>query len=84
MVVGVEELIDQVLELGDGVGGWPGGQPFLHGLLEPFNLAGGGWMVRPSVFLGDPLFTETGLEGVAAASVTGEPGGVDHAVVGEH
>ena len=65
MVVDLDELIDQVLEAGDGLGGWPGGHPFLEGLLESFDLAAGGGMVGPGVLLADTEFDEFVLEGVA-------------------
>jgi hypothetical protein len=39
LVVVIDELVDEGLELVDGGGLlWLGSQPFLHGLLEPFDL----------------------------------------------
>ena len=51
-VVVVDELVDEGLELVDGRGlTGLGPQPLLHGLLESFDLAAGGRMVRPGVLL---------------------------------
>lgn len=67
VVVGLHELIDEVLELADCVRWWPRCEPFFHGLLEPFNFAGRGGMVRSSVFLGDVEVGEPCLNLVASA-----------------
>ena len=84
VVVVVDEGVEQGLELGDG-GGLVGlgAQPFLQGLLEPFDLAAGGGVVGAGVLLGDAEAAEFGLEAVAAAAAAGEAGGEDHAVVGQ-
>ena len=60
-----------------------GSEPFLEGLLEPFDFAARGGVVRSAVLLHDALSDEFGLEGVAAAVSAGEACGVDHAVVGQ-
>ncbi len=52
-------------------------------MLEAFDLAAGGGVVGSGVLLDDAQESEFGLEGVAAASAAGQPGGEDHAVVGE-
>ena len=41
-----------------------------------------GWFGLP-FFCRTPRFAQLGFEGVAAAAAAGEPGGVDHAVVGQ-
>lgn len=84
VVVFVDEFIDEILKFGDAVCGWPCGQPFLHGLLEPFDFAGRGGMVGSSVFLGDAEFGESGFDAVASALPASESSCVDEAVVGEH
>ena len=85
VVVAVAELIDQVLQSGQGVGlVGLSGEPFLEGLLEAFDFPAGGGVVGSGVLLDDPGGDQVGLEGVAAVSSASEPGGVDHAVVGQH
>jgi hypothetical protein len=61
----------------------PGGQPFLQGLLEPLDLALGLGVVRAAVLLGDAQGAQFVLQAVAAAAAAGEPGRIDHAVVGQ-
>jgi hypothetical protein len=52
VVVVVDEFVNEGLELVDGRGlTGLGPQPLLHGLLESFDLAAGGRMVRPGVLL---------------------------------
>ena len=84
VVVLVGELVEQGLQLGDG-GGLVGlgAQPLLHRLLEPFDLAAGGGVVRSGVLLDDVSRRSSFSSCVAAAAAAGEPGGVDHAVVGQ-
>ena len=62
-----------------------GAEPVLHGLLEAFDFAAGGGVVGLGSFSGRVPVAELFLELVAAAlaSVAGEAGCVDHAVVGE-
>ena len=51
-VVVVNELVEEGLELVDGRGlTGLGPQPLLHRLLESFDFAARGWMVRPGVLL---------------------------------
>ncbi len=84
VVVFIDEGVDQRLQFGDGGGlGLLGGEPFLECLVEAFDFAAGGGMVRGGVLLLDLEFREPGLEGVAAASEPGETCRVDHSVVGE-
>ena len=82
-VVGVGELVELGLQFGEGGGGRAGGEPFLQGLLESFDLALGLAVVRAAVFLGDAQGAQFVLEAVAAAAAAGEPGGVDQAVIGQ-
>ena len=85
LVVFINETVGQGLELLDrGWLGSLGGEPILEGLVEAFDFPAGGGVVRSGVFLLDAEFDQAGLEGVAAASVAGEPGGVNHPVVSEN
>ncbi|MCO5322798.1 MAG: hypothetical protein R2714_12975 [Microthrixaceae bacterium] len=54
VVVFVDEVVDEFLECGDGSWSGVGVEPFLHGLVETLDLAAGGGVVRPGVFLFDP------------------------------
>src|SRR4051812_34131803 len=84
VVVGGDEDVEQGLQLRNrGRLGGLRGQPFLHRLLEPFDLAAGGGVVRAGVLLHDVAAAELVLEVVASAVAAGEAGGVDGAVVGE-
>ena len=60
-----------------------GAEPVLQGLLEPFDLAAGGGVVRAGVLLHDAEAAQFVLEAVASAAAAGEAGGEDHAVVGQ-
>ena len=84
VVVAGDEDVEEGLQLGDG-GGLVGlgAQPFLHRLLEAFDLAAGGGAVRVGVLLHDVAAAQFVLEVVASAAAAGEAGGVDQAVVGE-
>jgi hypothetical protein len=82
-VVVAGELVELGLELGEGAGGGLGGEPFLQGLLESFDLALGLRVVRPAVLLADAEAAQLVLQAVAAAAAAGQPGGVDQAVVGQ-
>ena len=84
VVAGVDEAVDEGLQVGDG-GGLIGlrAQPFLHRLLEPFDLAAGGGVVGRGVLLGHVQAAQFAFEGVAAAAAAGRPGGEHHAVVGQ-
>lgn len=84
-VVVVPEPIEQGLQLADG-GRWVGlgPEPFLHRLLEAFDLAAGGGVVRPRVFLHDVVPSEFVFEMVASAAPAGVPGGEHHPVIGQH
>ena len=83
VVVGFDEGVELSLELGGVRGGGLTAEPLLHGLLESFDFAAGGGVVRSRVLLHDVSLDEFGFEGVAAAVSASEAGGVDHAVVGE-
>jgi hypothetical protein len=74
------EAVELFLQLADGCGWWPGAQPALQGLVEPFDLALGLWMPRVPVLLADAEDRQEVLERVAATS---EPGCVDAAIVCE-
>jgi hypothetical protein len=66
VVVEVDELLKELLELGDRVGlDELAGEPSLEGLLEAFDLAARGRGVRPGILLGDPAADEFGFEAVA-------------------
>lgn len=41
VVVKLAELVEEIVELGDGLWGWAGPQPLLEGLPQPFDLAAG-------------------------------------------
>ena len=83
VVVGVDERVDLVLEFGDGGGGWPASEVFLQGLLEAFDFAAGGGVVRSGVLLAGAEFVEECFESVASASAAGEACGEHHSVVGQ-
>lgn len=83
-VVELNEGVELVLERGDRVGWVEGGEVALQCLLEAFDLAAGGGVVRGGVLVGDAEIGEEGLEAVASSADAGEAGGVDEAVVGEH
>jgi len=53
VVVLGDELIELVLQFGDGGGAGLGFETFLQGLVETFDLAAGGWVVGGGVDLGD-------------------------------
>ena len=74
------ELVQLGLQLGDAARRWPGPEPALQGLVEPFGLALGLGVSRGPVLLTDPEDREDVFEGVASA---GEPGGVDAPVIGQ-
>ena len=63
-------------------GSWARSQ-FLQGLRESFDFALGLGVAGPAVLLGDAQAAQFVLEAVAAAAPAGEPGGVDHSVVGQ-
>lgn len=83
VVVAVLELVRECLEVLEG-GRLDslGAQSLLQGLLEAFDFALGLWVAAAAVGLVDLPPCQEGLEAVAAWS-PGEPGGVDHAVVGQ-
>lgn len=85
-VVFGSELVDEVLQLGEGGGlGRLGAEPFLEGLLETFDFPLGLRVVGVPVLLGDVAAVEFVFEAVSSSFVfgRGEADGVDHAVVGE-
>src|SRR3954453_18412251 len=76
LVVGVDEEVDEGLQVGDrGRLEWLGSQPLLQGLLEAFDLAAGGRMVRAGVLLCDVEPAQVVLGVVAAAAAGGAGGG---------
>lgn len=79
-VVVVAELVELVLQVGDGAGGRPGGQPALEGLVEALGLALGLGVAGGSVLLVDAEQRQEVFDGVARAA---EAGGGDAAVVGQ-
>jgi uncharacterized protein YegP (UPF0339 family) len=68
LVVLADEMVEQCLELVEGGGWWVGGEPFLEGLVEAFDFAARGRVVRSRVLLGDVERVEQGLEAVASAA----------------
>src|SRR5512132_1908534 len=84
VVVLGDERSKQGLQFGQGLGlDGLGGEPFLEGLLEAFDLAAGGGVVGAGVLLGHAQAVQFGLQGVAAALAAGQAGGEHHAVVGQ-
>ena len=53
LVVVLAELIELALALGEGPGGWSGGEPALQGLVEAFGLALGLGVAGSPVLLAD-------------------------------
>jgi hypothetical protein len=60
-----------------------GAEPFLEGLLEPPGFALGLGVVRLAVLLLDAQAAQLGFQVAAAAFAAGQPGGEDHAVIGQ-
>jgi hypothetical protein len=83
LVVLVDELVEQGLEFSEGRCRWVSGEPALEGLVEAFDFATGGRVVRSAVLLGDAECVEQALVAVAATAAAGQPGGEDHPVVGQ-
>lgn len=83
MVVFVGEGVELGLELGEGGGFGLFLQPAFEGLVEAFDFPAGGGVVGGGVDLADLQAAEFGFEAVASAAAAGQPGGEDHAVVGE-
>ena len=82
VVVDLDELVELVLQRVDRGSAGLAGEPFLEGLVEPFDFAAGGGVVRPGVLLTDVVFDEFGLEGVAGCSAAvGDAGGEHQTVV---
>ena len=65
VVVVLDEGVDVGLQLVDGGGGQLGAEPFLHCLLEAFDLAAGGGVVGSRVLLANAALHEFGFEAVA-------------------
>lgn len=82
--IGRDEPVELLLEFLDGPGSGLSSQPLFEGLVESFDFPAGGRMVGSAVFLGDVEVSEGSFEPVAASFSSGESGGVDHAVVGQH
>jgi hypothetical protein len=80
-VVDLDEPIELVLQGVDGGRGELRAEPLLDGLVEAFDLAAGGRVIRAGVLLDDAERIQQGLEAVAAASAAGQAGGEDHPVV---
>jgi hypothetical protein len=82
-VVLVDELVEPSLELCERAGSRVVVQPPLHRLVDPFDLAARGRVVRSRVLLHDVQALELGLKGVATTSASGQSRREDHAVVCE-
>ncbi len=78
------ELVEVFLQRGERVRGMLGEEAFQR-LPESFDLALRGGFVGAPVLLGDAFQFEERFEAIEAGleAASGEPGGVDHAVVGE-
>ena len=82
VVVLISEGVQQGLQLCDrGRLSGLGVDPLLHRLVQAFDLAAGGRVVRGGVLLHDPEPVQLGLERVPAAATASEAGGEHHAVV---
>jgi hypothetical protein len=53
VVVGLDEGVELVLQVGEGGGAWLVGEPFFEGLMESFDFPAGGGVVGCGVDLGD-------------------------------
>ena len=80
-VVDDDERVVKGLKFGDCF--WLGllFEPAFQGLLEPFDFAAGGGMVRSTVFLFDAVCSEFGFERGVSSSSGRESDGVDRAVI---
>lgn len=76
----VGEVVEELLECGDGGGSWSGAEPFLEGGVEAFDFALGLGVVGGAVFLPDAEVGEEDFEAVGSAAVSG---GEDESVVGQ-
>ena len=74
VVIGAEG-IKLALQLSHGAGFGLCGEPFLKGLMEPFDLAAGLWVIRAGVPKADAAVVEGDLQGDASAAT---------ATAGEH
>ena len=83
VVVFVDEVVELGLQLGDGGGAGLVAEVLFEGLVEAFDLAAGGGVIRGGVDLDDAQAADFVLECVAATFAAGESGGEDHAVVGQ-
>lgn len=80
LVVVLAEVVELLLQAGEGGCGRLRGEPAFLGLVESFDLALGLGVKGLAVLLGDAEGGQEVLEGVAAAA---EPGGIDPPVVRE-
>ena len=72
VVVDLDETAEMKgLQLGDGGRLGLGAEPSFEGLLEAFDFAAGGWMVRSRVLLDDVQADQFGFEGVTATTPAG-------------
>jgi hypothetical protein len=83
LVVVGDERIEQGLELVEGGRGGVGGEPAFEGLVEAFDFAARGRVVRSRVLLDDVQAVQQGLEAVAAPFAASQSGGEHHPVVGQ-
>jgi hypothetical protein len=81
-VVVAAEGVELGLQLPQGPGPGPGGEPLLEGLVEPFDLAAGLGVVGPGVPKPNPSTVQGDLQGHAA--VAAGAAGEHRAVIAEH
>lgn len=77
-VVVVNEVIELLLELGDGGYSWLGAEVLFQGLVEALDFAAGLWVIGPAGDVSDAEFAEDDLQGGAtpASGCGGEYGSV--------
>ncbi len=82
-VVGVDELVELVLQPGEVAGAGPGVEPLLEGAVPAFDLALRGGVAGPAVLLAHAVLGQDAFERARPLGAHDEPAGVDAAVVGE-
>lgn len=82
-VVGVDELVELVLQFVEAAGAGPGVEPLLEGAVPAFDLALRGGVAGPAVLLAHAVLGQDAFERARPLGAHDEPGGVDAAVVGE-
>lgn len=70
-VVVIAELVEELLQVSNGVRGWPGGEPFFECLVESLNFSLGLRVSWPSVFLLDFVCCQDFFKGISPAFAPG-------------